>query len=92
MEEELDMKYVEVNYRDDDPFIIVKKTNARKLKTGRADHHVQKTKQIKKDKAALHSTDDFEKKIKALPEREERKIMPLFQDQLPSPHPLVSEK
>lgn len=52
MEEELEIKYVEINFREDDPFIIVKKTNTKKQKNNRFDANHPKTKTIKKEKIA----------------------------------------
>jgi hypothetical protein len=43
----MEVKYIELNSRDDDPFIIVKKTNVKKIKT-KTDHANNKTKQIRK--------------------------------------------
>jgi hypothetical protein len=50
MEEEVEIKYVEINFREDDPFIIVKKTNTKKQKSNRFDPNHPKTKNIKKEK------------------------------------------
>ena len=43
----MEVKYIELNSRDDDPFIILKKTNVKKNKN-KNDHTQNKTKQIRK--------------------------------------------
>lgn len=73
----MEVKYIEVNFREDDPFIIVKKTNTKRLRSSRVEVGQQKSKPIKKERG-LKGGEGSDRRIKGVQEREEKKIVSLF--------------
>lgn len=73
------MKYVEVQFRHDDPFIIIKKTQTKKVKTNRSDNHLQKTKIIKKDKN--NTPTETEKRLNAPSNSHKIQVIPVLLSQ-----------